>query len=75
MSKAMPSSRENTLTVVGQLAEMGQLDTLFRDLYLQRARALLAPMFSRGSYLRFKENTSQIPWLEQQLRACVERSD
>lgn len=74
-SKAIPSSRENTLTVVGQLVEIGKLDTLFRDLYLQRARTLLAPMFSRGSYLRFKENTAQIPWLEQQLRAGVERSD
>ena len=75
MSKAAPSARDNTLTVVGQLVEMGKLDTLFRDMYLQRARTLLAPMFSRGSYLRLKENTAQIPWLEQQLRASVERSD
>ena len=75
MSKAVPSSRDNTIAVVGQLVEISKLDTLFRDLYLQRARTLLTPMFSRGSYLRLKENTAQIPWLEQQLRAGVERSD
>jgi hypothetical protein len=75
MSQAVSSSRDKTLTVVEQLVEMGKLDTLFRDLYLQRARTLLAPLFSRGSYLRFKENSAQIPWVEQQLRACVERSD
>ena len=75
MSKAMPSSKDNTLTVVEELVEMGKLDTLFRDLYLQRARTLLAPVFSRGSYLRLQENTAQLPWLEQQLRAGVERGD
>ena len=75
MSKAIPASKDNTLTVAGQLVEMAKLDTLFRDVYLQRARTLLAPMFSRGSYLRLKENTAQLPWLEQQLRACVERGD
>ncbi|HEY0726844.1 MAG TPA: hypothetical protein VGD38_02170 [Pyrinomonadaceae bacterium] len=75
MSKPMPSSKDNTLTVVEELIEMGKLDTLFRDLYLQRARTLLAPVFSRGSYLRLQENTAQLPWLEQQLRAGVERGD
>jgi len=75
MSKAVQSSKDNTLALVGQLVEMCRLDTLFRDLYLQRARTLLAPVFSRGSYLRLKENTAQLPWLEQQLRAGVERSD
>lgn len=75
MSKAVPSAKDNTVTVVEQLIETAKLDTLYRDLYLQRARTLLAPLFSRGSYLRLKENMAQIPWLEQQVRAGVERGD
>ena len=75
MSKAVQQSKENTLTTVARLTEIGALDTLFKDLYLQRARALLSTVFSRGSYDVFKENSAQIPWIEQQLRAAVERSE
>ena len=76
MSKpALLASRETTLTIIGQLIEISKLDTLFRDLYLHRARALLGTFFSRGSYLQLKQNSDQIPWVEQQLRASVERSD
>lgn len=75
MSKAALASRETILTIVGHLVEMSKLDTLFRDLYLERARALLGTFFARGSYLQMKQNTAQIPWIEQQLRAGVERGD
>lgn len=75
MSKAGLESKQNTLTTVERLVEMGQLDTLYKDLYLQRARTLLAPIFSRGSYLKLKENRAQVPWIEQQLRASIERGD
>lgn len=75
MSKAALASRETILTIVGQLVEMSKLDTLFRDLYLERARALLGTFFARGSYVQLKQNTAQIPWVEQQLRAGVERGD
>jgi hypothetical protein len=75
MSKAVLASRETILTIVGQLTEVSKLDTLFRDLYVQRARALLSTFFSAGSHLQLKEKTAQIPWVEQQLRAGVERGD
>jgi len=75
MSKAVQTSKENTLTTVARLAEISMLDTLFKDLYLQRARALLSTVFSRGSYDAYKENCAQVPWVEQQLRAGVERSE
>lgn len=75
MSKAVLASTETILTIVGQLIELTKLDTLFRDLYLQRARALLSTFFTVGSYLQLKETTAQIPWVEQQLRAGVERGD
>ena len=75
MSKAALASKETIVTMVGQLIEISKLDTLFRDLYLERARALLGTFFSLGSYLRIKENRTQVPWVEQQLRAGVERGD
>lgn len=75
MSKAALASKEAILTIVGQLIEISKLDTLFRDLYLQRARALLGTFCSRGSYIQLKQNSDQIPWVEQQLRASVERGD
>ena len=75
MSKAALASRETILVIVGQLIEISKLDTLFRDLYLQRARALLGTFFGHGSYLQMKQNRAQIPWVEQQLRAGVERGD
>ena len=75
MSSAALASRETILTIVGHLVEMSKLDTLYRDIYLERARALLGTFFARGSYVQMKQNTAQIPWVEQQLRASVERGD
>ena len=75
MSKAILASKETILTTVGQLVEMSKLDTLFRDLYLQRARVLLETFFARASYNEMKRSCVQIPWVEQQLRAGVERGD
>ena len=75
MSKAIQQSKENTMTTVARLVEISALDTLFKDLYLQRARALLSTVFSRGSYDAYKQNCAQVPWVEQQLRASVERSE
>ena len=75
MSKAASASRDTIVTTVGQLIDISKLDTLFRDLYLQRARALLGTLFSEGSYIQHKQNSAQIPWIEQQLRAGVERGD
>src|SRR5215217_645636 len=75
MSKARLQSKENTLITVWRLVEMSKLDTLYKDLYLQRARTLLGPIISRGSYFTLKENRAQIPWVEQQLRSSIERGD
>ncbi|HET6978910.1 MAG TPA: hypothetical protein VFI24_21440 [Pyrinomonadaceae bacterium] len=75
MSKAALASKETILTIVGQLIEISKLDTVFRDLYIHRARALLATFFSVGSYLQLKENRAEIPWVEKQLRVSVERND
>ena len=38
------------LRVVQLLVDVGEGDTVYRDLYLRRARALLAPVLSAGQY-------------------------
>jgi hypothetical protein len=75
MSKPALSSKENVLTLVGQMVELSKLDTLYRDLYLDRARALLSPILSRGSYVQLAEDRARISYIEQQLRAGVERGE
>jgi len=50
MSKGALASKETILTIVGHLVEMSKLDTLYRDIYIERARALLGTFFARGSY-------------------------
>ena len=75
MSKVALASKENLTATVERLIGISKLDTLYKDLHLQRARTLLEKFFSRGSYLQLKEDRAQIPWVEQQLRAGVERSD
>lgn len=75
MSKAVTASTQDTLQTVSRLNEMGMLDTLFRDLYLQRARELLTTVLTRTSYEDLKAKTAELPWAEQQLRAAVERGE
>ena len=75
MSKAVTASTQDTLQTVSRLNEMGTLDTLFRDLYLQRARELLTTVLTRTSYEDLKAKTAELPWAEQQLRAAVERGE
>jgi hypothetical protein len=54
---------------------MGILDTLFRDLYLQRARELLTSVLSQACYEDLKAKSGEVSWTEQQLRVAVERGE
>ena len=75
MSRAVMASTQDTLQTVSRLNEMGSLDTLFRDLYLQRARELLTTVLTRTSYEDLKSKSAELPWAEKQLRAAVERGE
>ena len=75
MSRAVTASTQDTLQTVSRLNEMGALDTLFRDVYLQRARDLLTTVLTRTSYEELKARTAELPFTEQQLRAAVERGE
>jgi hypothetical protein len=75
MSRVVTTSTRDTLQTVSRLLDIGNLDTLYRDLYSQRARELLATTLSRVSYDDLKEKAAELPWLEQQLHATVERGE
>lgn len=61
--------------VVVRLLEVGSADPLYRDLYLQRARSLLAPLLSDAEYHRLKQDRTRIDDLLRQGRSLVERQD
>jgi hypothetical protein len=75
MTRAVTASTQDTLHTVSRLDQMGTLDPLFRDLYLQRARELLAPVLSQARYEDLKTKSGELSWTEQQLRVAVERAE
>ncbi len=65
----------DTLQVISQIREAGRTDTVYRDLYLQRARAFFAPLLPYPEYLRLEEDKVSIDNLLRQNRAAVERGE
>jgi hypothetical protein len=43
------------ITVVSALIEAGTVDTVYRDIYLERAGALLGPTLSREAFRRLEQ--------------------
>ena len=70
---AIATSQQNTPQIISSLLEVSKLDTLYRDLFFQRARALMAPVLSQASYTSVKENAATLGLREQQLRTAIER--
>ena len=54
---------------------MGQLDTLFRDLYLQRARHFLEQELSIDDYRNLKRNQTRLVNLQNQIRNAMGAGD
>ena len=75
MSKASSAQQESDLQTISNLVEISKLDTLYRDLYFQRARELLSTMLTQAVYTNIKENTALLGLVERQLRSVIERGD
>ena len=69
---AQPASAAQTISL---LLEISRLDTLYRDLYFQRADQLIEPLLSQSAYARIKQGLTSIVLVERQLRAAVERGE
>ena len=65
----------DTLQVISQIREAGRTDTVYRDLYQQRARVFFAPLLPYPEYLRLEEDKVSIDNLLRQNRAAVERGE
>ena len=75
MSKAGSATQGNDPQTITGLIEISKLDTLYRDLYLQQAQALMAIRLPRAAYASNKESFAALELLERQLRSAVERGD
>jgi len=75
MAKNTAVKPSTDLQTISRLLDISKLDTLYRDLYLRRAFELMEPMLSRAAYARTKESLASVGWVEQQLRAAVERGE
>ena len=75
MSKSMTASKASEVETITRLLEISKLDTLYRDIYLARARDLLKPLLTPSSYHYLKQRLASLPAVERQLRAAVERVD
>jgi len=75
MGKNTGARPASNLQTVSLLLEVSRLDTLYRDIYFQRARELMDPILSQSSYSRVKEGLASIALVEKQLRASIERGD
>ncbi len=75
MSKTSSAPEVSASQAISKLVEVSKLDTLYRDLYLQRARELMSSLMTHTTYTHIKEGRASLSWVERQLRAAVERGD
>lgn len=63
------------MALVKNLVTASKTDTLFRDIYLRRARELFSPGFPRSAYRTIKVNKADIDTVLRQSDSAVERGD
>jgi hypothetical protein len=74
-SKSSGRERETDIQVVYHLIKAAEVDTAFRDLYLQRAAERLASSFSRAEYERLKSQPATLDQLMRETRQAVARQN
>lgn len=70
---ALPDSAK--VSLVAQLQEAGKTDTVYRDLYLERAHALLGALLPHSEYLRLKHSKVEIDDSLRQVAPALERQE
>ena len=63
------------VSLLAQLLEAGRTDTVYRDLYLERAYALLGALLPHSEYLRLKYSKVEIDDLLRQVAPALERQE
>jgi hypothetical protein len=68
----MPSDTKDALAVASGLIAAGKTDTVYRDIYLDRARTLLNPMVSEAEYQRLERDRATSQELPLRIQRTVE---
>jgi hypothetical protein len=69
------SKDANTIKIVGLLAEVAKLDTVYRDVHLRRARQLLSSTLDESAYRSFGTTEKEIDELMRRSRTAVLHRD
>lgn len=68
-------SNLQVMQIVRALVDLGAVDALFSDRYLERAETLLAKVLSRPQYAALRQDHESVLLLTNNLRAATERQD
>ena len=63
------------LQIVSTLIEAGQLDTVYRDVYLDRARVLLGGVLPLDTFQRFEEHKAELAQLPLKIGRAMDKAD
>jgi hypothetical protein len=69
------AERVGPLKQVAELLDTGSIDTVYRDLYLQRARALMAGVLSLDDFRRIEQDKVDLATLPVLIGRALEKSD
>jgi len=75
MKSAGIDTASNLEGIVSNLIEVGSIDTLCRDLYLQRAAELLRPQLSLDDYRVLQRTQLELAGLPNEIRNAMERGE
>ena len=67
--------QDQTPALIRRLLTTAKADTVYWDLYLERARQLLAPLLSQGDYRALEKERAGAARLPEQIREAMERAD
>jgi hypothetical protein len=72
---AQTAERVGPLKQVSELLDTGNVDTVYRDLYLQRARALMTGVLSLDDFRRIEQDKADLATLPVLIGRALEKSD
>jgi hypothetical protein len=72
---AKASTRVDPLKLASRLIDCGNVDTVYRDVYLQRARTLLAGVLRVEEFRRIEEQEAELAALPLAIGRALEKSD
>jgi len=69
------AAKVDPLDLVAELIDTGTIDTVYRDVYLQRARTLMAGVFSNEEFRRIEAEKSELATMPVLLGRALEKAD